>query len=248
MAAGLAGLGRYTRFVSYSVMIGFLTGIAVNIVCGQIADLTGAPAHGAYPLAKAVDVIIHPKPSTWPATADRGRTTLGATFIKIITDYAGRLADADGRLYLSGLQPDLTERLRRTGSIQGPLRAVEATPVIGESTHTAYLDAEAWLVKKHDAPDSPEAVSDGGQAQVTGPGRRHPGAGLVCGLRDRFAGVDLEHLADSTHDHRGACGWGGWVGACEPSAEALPLVLDSGEGTGWLTGAGAGISGSCRTR
>ena len=59
-AAGLARLGRYTRFVSYSVMIGFLTGIAVNIVCGQIADLTGAPAHGAYPLAKAVSVISHP--------------------------------------------------------------------------------------------------------------------------------------------------------------------------------------------
>jgi SulP family sulfate permease len=74
----------------------------------------------------------------------RGRTTLGATFIKDVTDYAGRLADADGRLYLSGLQPDLTERLRRTGSVEGPLRAVEATPVVGESTHTAYLDAEAW--------------------------------------------------------------------------------------------------------
>ena len=74
----------------------------------------------------------------------RGRTTLGATFIKVVTDYAGRLADADGRLYLSGLQPDLTERLRRTGSVEGPLRAVEATPVVGESTHTAYLDAEAW--------------------------------------------------------------------------------------------------------
>ena len=41
-------------------MTGFLTGIAVNIVCGQIADLTGAPAHGAFPLAKAVDVLSHP--------------------------------------------------------------------------------------------------------------------------------------------------------------------------------------------
>jgi SulP family sulfate permease len=92
----------------------------------------------------------------------RGRTTLGATFIKIITGYAGRLADAGGRLYLSGLRPDLTERLRRTGSITGPLRAVEATPVVGESTHTAYLDAEAWLVSKHDPPDPPEAAGDGG--------------------------------------------------------------------------------------
>jgi SulP family sulfate permease len=41
-------------------MIGFLTGISVNIVCGQIADLTGAPALGDFPLAKAVDVLTHP--------------------------------------------------------------------------------------------------------------------------------------------------------------------------------------------
>jgi divalent metal cation (Fe/Co/Zn/Cd) transporter len=32
IAAGLLGLGRYTRFVSISVMIGFLTGVAVNII------------------------------------------------------------------------------------------------------------------------------------------------------------------------------------------------------------------------
>ena len=60
VAAGLAKIGRYTRFVSYSVMIGFLTGISVNIACGQIADLTGAKAQGAFPLAKAVNVVIHP--------------------------------------------------------------------------------------------------------------------------------------------------------------------------------------------
>jgi len=58
--AGLLRLGRYTRFVSYSVMIGFLSGIAVNIACGQLADLTGAPAHGSFPLAKAADVLVHP--------------------------------------------------------------------------------------------------------------------------------------------------------------------------------------------
>src|SRR5580700_3181073 len=60
VAAGLVRLGRYTRFVSYSVMIGFLTGISVNIVCGQISDLTGAPAQGAFPLAKAVSILGHP--------------------------------------------------------------------------------------------------------------------------------------------------------------------------------------------
>ena len=33
-------------------MIGFLTGISVNIVCGQIAGLTGASAHGDFPLGQ----------------------------------------------------------------------------------------------------------------------------------------------------------------------------------------------------
>jgi sulfate permease, SulP family len=80
VAAGLAGLGRYTRFVSYSVMIGFLTGISVNIACGQVADLTGAPAKGAFPLAKAVDVIIHPA-SIDPASLLTG---LGALVILVV--------------------------------------------------------------------------------------------------------------------------------------------------------------------
>jgi sulfate permease, SulP family len=60
VAGGLVRVGRYTRFVSDSVMIGFLTGISVNIVCNQVANLTGVKATGDFPLAKAVDVLIHP--------------------------------------------------------------------------------------------------------------------------------------------------------------------------------------------
>ncbi|WP_432875090.1 SulP family inorganic anion transporter [Kribbella sp. CA-245084] len=60
IAAGIARLGRYTRFVSHSVMIGFLTGISANIFFGQIPDLTGAKASGGFALAKALDVILHP--------------------------------------------------------------------------------------------------------------------------------------------------------------------------------------------
>lgn len=59
-------------------------------------------------------------------------------------------ADVDGRLYLSGLDPSLTGRLRRTGHLSGPVRAFEATPVVGESTRAASLDAETWLVTRHD--------------------------------------------------------------------------------------------------
>ena len=60
IAAGLLRLGRYTRFVSHAVMTGFLTGIAVNIICGQLGDLTGVAAQGANAMAKAWDVITHP--------------------------------------------------------------------------------------------------------------------------------------------------------------------------------------------
>ncbi|MGH8774696.1 MAG: SulP family inorganic anion transporter [Jiangellaceae bacterium] len=60
IVAGLLRLGRYTRFVSHSVMTGFLTGVSVNIVCGQLADFTGTTAEGASSLAKAVWVVTHP--------------------------------------------------------------------------------------------------------------------------------------------------------------------------------------------
>lgn len=60
VAAGLVRLGRFTRFVSNSVMVGFITGIATNILLGQIPHLTGVSAEGRTSLAKALDVLTHP--------------------------------------------------------------------------------------------------------------------------------------------------------------------------------------------
>lgn len=60
IVAGAARLGRYTRFVSHSVMLGFLTGIAVNIFFGQLADLAGAPAAGGTSVGKGLRVLLHP--------------------------------------------------------------------------------------------------------------------------------------------------------------------------------------------
>ena len=53
-------LGRYTRFVSQSVMLGFLSGIAVNIVLSQIPSLTGAPSQGSVAIEKAWNVLTNP--------------------------------------------------------------------------------------------------------------------------------------------------------------------------------------------
>jgi SulP family sulfate permease len=69
VAAALARLGRYTRFVSLLVMTGFLTGVAVNIVVGQLPTLTGAHATGSFALAKAADVLTHPRRIDPPSLA-----------------------------------------------------------------------------------------------------------------------------------------------------------------------------------
>jgi SulP family sulfate permease len=59
--AGLFHLGRYTRFVTHSVMIGFLTGVAVNIILGQLPDLFGVSSTGSIAIEKAWNVLIHPR-------------------------------------------------------------------------------------------------------------------------------------------------------------------------------------------
>ncbi len=77
----------------------------------------------------------------------RGRTALGATFVKVMSGYADRLAEVGGRIYLSGLSRDVIGRLRAAGLLGDAVRAAEATPIIGESTRAAFLDAQEWLVR-----------------------------------------------------------------------------------------------------
>ncbi len=60
IAAGLLHLGRYIRFVSRSVMLGFLTGVAVNIVLGQLAGLVGSSTNGGVAAQKAAHVVTNP--------------------------------------------------------------------------------------------------------------------------------------------------------------------------------------------
>jgi SulP family sulfate permease len=76
----------------------------------------------------------------------RGRTSLGSTFTVVVTDYAGSLARVGGRLYLSGLDHDMAERLQHSAGAD-VVRAYKATAAVGESTSAAYLDGTAWLVK-----------------------------------------------------------------------------------------------------
>ncbi len=69
IALGVLRLGRFVRFVSRSVMLGFLTGVAVNILLGQLPDLTGVTPPSGVAAQKAWYVITHPGEIVWPAAA-----------------------------------------------------------------------------------------------------------------------------------------------------------------------------------
>jgi SulP family sulfate permease len=59
IAAGLLRLGSFLRFVSTSVMTGFITAVGVNIVLGQLDDFTGYDADGGNRLTRLVDLVLH---------------------------------------------------------------------------------------------------------------------------------------------------------------------------------------------
>ena len=59
LLAGLFRLGFVIRFVSNAVMTGFLNGIAVLIVLGQLSDLTGYQSSFSNRVAQALDLLLH---------------------------------------------------------------------------------------------------------------------------------------------------------------------------------------------
>jgi SulP family sulfate permease len=61
--------GTLVRFVSNSVMRGFLTGVAVNIVLSQIADVTGYKSDFANKSLRLLDVALHPQALSPPTMA-----------------------------------------------------------------------------------------------------------------------------------------------------------------------------------
>lgn len=59
LTAGLLKLGFLTRFISNAVLRGFLTGIGVNIILGQLGDITGYSSEYSNKVVKAIDTFFH---------------------------------------------------------------------------------------------------------------------------------------------------------------------------------------------
>src|SRR5512137_724199 len=88
LLAGLFRLGFLIRFVSNAVMTGFLNGVAVLIILGQLSDLTGYQSSFSNRVAQALDLLLRV-----------GQINLQATTIGVFT-----LALIVGLLWLKALQ------------------------------------------------------------------------------------------------------------------------------------------------
>ena len=88
LVAGLLRLGFLIRFVSNAVMTGFLNGVAVLIILGQLTDLTGYQSGFSNRVAQALDLLLR-----------LGQVNVPATIIGLVT-----LALIVGLLWLEALR------------------------------------------------------------------------------------------------------------------------------------------------
>ncbi len=135
LLAGLLRLGRFLRFVSNSVMTGFLTAIGINIVLGQLDNFTGYEAEGGNRVTRAVDT------ATQVGRIDLETATVGAVTIVLIVVLRRTKLGALGLVWaivagsvlavvFNGLERDVLQ-VRDVASIPGGLPQVTA-PVIGD--------------------------------------------------------------------------------------------------------------------
>ncbi|HEY9394760.1 MAG TPA: SulP family inorganic anion transporter, partial [Nocardioides sp.] len=59
IVAGALRLGRMLRFVSKSVMTGFISAVGISIVLGQLDNFTGYDSHGSNRVTAALDLLLH---------------------------------------------------------------------------------------------------------------------------------------------------------------------------------------------
>ena len=79
----------------------------------------------------------------------RGRSDIGSTFLVLLERYRLRLAAADGRLMLAGVEPALHKQLERTGALTsiGQENIFMAQPELAASIGAAVSAAEDWLAR-----------------------------------------------------------------------------------------------------
>jgi sulfate permease, SulP family len=91
LLAGLFRLGFLIRFVSNAVMTGFLNGIAVLIILGQLGDLTGFQGESSNRVVKALELLVRIGQIDFPVTTIGG-ATLGLMVLLLLIKPLRRFA------------------------------------------------------------------------------------------------------------------------------------------------------------
>jgi SulP family sulfate permease len=80
IVAGALRLGRLLRFVSNSVMTGFINAVGISIVLGQLGNFTGYQSAADNRVAATVDLVLH-LPQVDAATLTVGLVTMSGIFL-----------------------------------------------------------------------------------------------------------------------------------------------------------------------
>lgn len=74
LGLGLARMGSLVRFIPTAVLVGFINAVAVNIVLGQLGNVTGYDSDGSNRILRAVDTLAHAARFSGPALVVAGVT------------------------------------------------------------------------------------------------------------------------------------------------------------------------------
>lgn len=102
IVAAVLRLGTALRFVSNAVMVGFINALGINIVLGQLENLTGYAADGPNRVVRAFDTLISPSQLHWQSVAI-GLATVG--LILVLERFVGALALVVAVIATSALPP-----------------------------------------------------------------------------------------------------------------------------------------------
>ena len=148
---GFFKLGRFTKFISNSVMIGFLTGVAVLVILSQLQDLTGYSSGANRTLTKALDVLLHPGAWDWPSLFV-GLATIGAMLLLSRTrleNLAAALAMVFGTALVPVLNLDSVAVVGDTTQVSGaiPLPALPHLALMPNLMLSAFALALIGLIQ-----------------------------------------------------------------------------------------------------
>lgn len=211
VAFGALHLGALTRFVSYSVMTGFVAGIATVLVLSQLPTVTGISAEGGNSVTQTIDLFGHLGDVHLPtlglaALALALTVALRRTPLRTIASLVAIIVPA---LIVAFAGLDDVELVRDVGSIEGgvPLPQLPSWSNLTGDVLTGAL-AVSVVVLVQGAGVSQSVTSSAGTGAVSRDFFAQGAANVAAGL---FRGLPVGGSLSGTALNVGAGGRGRWA-------------------------------------